>query len=198
MSSRSDSEPTPARAMFFATWQMEHCLGLNMKFAHLDVSTECSTLMNAYIMHRPVTYLCCIPTGHASYQDLCCIQPAPCMAHSQGCCNLDQDLHEVPQMRTQACSAPAWTSTPHTRSCLSYTFASFSVSSSLLMLKSRSAQVDPLQLELALVLCLLQLANSIMFYTPARFQLLNKPQCHCLSTYKWSEAEHDMQSMQTV
>ena len=83
-------------------------------------------------------------------------------------------------MRSHKCAhKPAphlrWTSTPHTRSCLSYTFASFSVSSSLLMLKSRSAQVDPLQLELALVLCLLQLANSIMFYIPARFQLLNSP-----------------------
>ena len=45
-----------------------------------------------------------------------------------------------------------WTSTPQTRSCLSYTFASFSVSSSLLILQSQVAQVPPPQLNA--VLCL--------------------------------------------
>ena len=112
--------------------------------AHPHVSTEysipCSNI-HASVKAEASNNLCCNASSHASYQDLCCVQPAPDVSYREKQCNLDQDRHDSLKHAHKRSTYLRWTSTPHTRNCLSYTFASFSVSSWLPMLEGRSAQV---------------------------------------------------------
>ena len=80
--SSKDSEPTPARARFFATCIQSSLRGQGLLRSHRCKASHAVSLLlcmqrpAALMQEKDLTHLCCSPTGQTSYQNLRCIQPA--------------------------------------------------------------------------------------------------------------------------